>query len=226
VDRGERETTGSGAAVPAGRKDRRLRRWGLLLGLVVLVSASCAGVPPYGGAASDLQPGRYVQRVYRSPDFNPAALTYQLEPLPVTFSQGLSPQEAADLFNTVLVQTMQANGLQIAAKPGAAVLTGQVERFTVASPAWRFLSGRGQVQIQARGEIRQGQEVVFAFQDWVKINPAVNPRHQPGLERDLLAQQAARRLAMNLLNEMLLPPRPEPPDATPAGKPPELPRGE
>jgi|GEM_PF-3544207 len=207
------QTADSRSAPGEDPKRRRLKRWLLPFCGVLLTLSACAGAPPSGGDLSYLQAGRYVDRVYRSPSLNPAALSYRIEPLPVTFSQGLNQQEAADLFNAALVQTMQANGLEVTADQQAAVLSGQVEKFTVASPAWRFLSGRGQVEIQARGEIRQGQEVVFAFQDRVKINPAVNPRHQPALERDLLARQAARRLAVNLLNELLLPPRQERQDA-------------
>jgi hypothetical protein len=70
------------------------------------------------------------------------------------------------------------------------------------------------------GEIRRGQEVVFAFQDEVVIAPAINPRHRPTLEPDLIARQAVRRFVMNLLNELLLPPGHDSGESLPAASPP------
>jgi len=177
----------------------------LAWGLAAL--CACAAARPGGGAGQSLEPGRYVQQVYRSPALQPAALDYTVAPLPVAFAQGISTQEAAAVFQEELVQALQANGLRVNGGSPDAVLSGQVARFTVAAPVWRFLSGRGQAEVQAGGEIRRGQEVLFAFQDRVKVNPLVNPRRQPALEPNLLARQAARRLAMNLVNELLLPPR-------------------
>lgn len=177
----------------------------LAWGLAAL--CACAAARPGGGAGQDLEPGRYLQQVYRSPELQPAAMGYTVAPLPVVLAQGISAQEAATVLQEELLQALQANGLRVNRGNPDAALSGQVERFTVAAPLWRFLSGRGQAQVRVRGEIRRGQEVLFAFQDEVTVNPAVNPRHKPALEPNLLARQAARRLAMNLVNELLLPPR-------------------
>ncbi len=180
-----------------------------LLGWGLAALCACTAARPVRSEGEWLEPGRYVQQVYRSPDLPAATMGYTVEPLPVAFAQGLSTQEAATIFQEELVRALQANGLRVNRGSPDAVLSGQVERFTVASPVWRFLSGRGQAQVQVRGEIRRGQEVLFAFQDHVTVNPAVNPRHQPPLEPNLLARQAARRLAMHVVNELLLPPRQE-----------------
>lgn len=173
-----------------------------------------------------LQPARYVQYAYRSPDLRPAAVRYLVEAFAVDLSQGLSAQEAAVLFQEELVQAMRTNGLKVVEGSPDAVVSGRLARFTVSAPLWRFLSGRGQAHIQASGDIRRGPEILFAFQHTVAINPAVNPRQRPPLEPHLIARQAARRLAQNILNELLLPPgqddvssRPEKVTATPPTTP-------
>ncbi len=180
---------------------------GLLLGYLLALLSGCGAARPPMLAGPQLQPGRYVQYVYRSPEFQPATVSYRVERLPVEFSRGVSSQQAEDLVQEALLVAMQNNGLRLAPTDAAANMTGRVERFVVSSPLWRFLSGRGAAHLQVRGEIRQQQEVVFAFADQVAINPPVNPRQQPPLEQELLARQAADRLAMNVLNELLLPPR-------------------
>ncbi len=193
------------------------KRWYDPAALVLAALALCACAGPRPGLVQEaaLQPGRYVQQVYRSPELQPAAVAYTIEPQPVALAQGISVQEAARVFQEELVQALQANGLRVNGGSQGAVWTGNVERFAVAAPFWRFLSGRGQAQVAARGEIRRGPELLFAFYDAVTVNPAVNPRHRPPLETDLLARQAARRLAANVLNELLLPPRPEAGGAAP-----------
>lgn len=177
----------------------------------VMVVAGCAPAwQPAGLEGVNLQPGRYLQKYYRSPDLDPTAGGYQVEAFPVEQVQGLSLDQARALFNEELVKAMAANGLKVNEDKPRFGLSGAVDRFAVASPAWRFLSGRGQADLQVVGEIRRGQEVVFAFQDQVTINPQVNPRHRPTLEPDLIARQAVRRFTMNLLNELLLPSGDEP----------------
>ncbi len=175
-----------------------------LLAISCLSVWGCATTPLLPAAMPEWQPGRYVQYSHRSPDFDPTGLRYAVEPLPVDFSQGLSQAQASAIVQEELLQALQANGLKIAEAQPEAVLSGQVRRFQVASPAWRFFSGRGWARIEALVAIRQGQDIVFACQDQVTVNPAVNPRHRPPLERELLARQAARRLAANILNELLL----------------------
>jgi hypothetical protein len=184
----------------------RIQCWLALFFCGALVLCGCAPAwQPAGLAGVALQPGRYLQKYYRSPDLDPVAGGYQVEAFPVEQVRGLSLDQARALFNEELVRAMAANGLKVNEEKPLFGLSGAVDRFAVASPAWRFLSGRGQADLRVVGEIRRGQEVVFAFQDEVSINPQVNPRHRPALEPDLIARQAARRFAMNLLNELLLP---------------------
>ena len=133
---------------------------------------------------------------------------------------GLSLEPAKRLFNEELLRAMAANGLKVSREKPQLVLSGVVDRFRVASPTWRFLSGRGHADLRVVGEIRRGQEVVFAFQDEVVLAPAVNPRHRPVLERDLIARQAVHRFATNFLNELLLAPASEPEESVPAASPP------
>jgi hypothetical protein len=176
----------------------------LLAGLLVLGGCAPAWQPAtLEGVA--LQPGRFLRKYYSSPDLNPLAGGYQVDIFPVTQVRGLGPSQAEKIVNDELVQAMVNNGLEVNREKPRFVLDGAVHRFTVASPAWRFLSGRGYADLQVVGQIRRGQELVFAFQDQVSINPHVHPRHRPTLEPDLIARQAARSFAVNLLNELLLP---------------------
>ena len=100
-------------------------------------------------------------------------------------------------------------------------LSGVVDRLAVASPTWRFFSGRGNASLRVAGEIRREQEVVFAFQDDITINPPVNPKHRPPLEADLIARLAIRRFTADFLNELLLPPKTETEVNIPAAAPPD-----
>lgn len=189
--------------------------WGALL----LSGCAPAWQPTTVGGIT-LQPGRYLQKYYRSPELDPAAAVFQVEAFPVERVAGLSREEAGRLFNEELLKAMAANGLKVSPEKPQLVLNGVVDRFTVASPTWRFLSGRGHADLRVVGEIRRDQEVVFVFQDEVAIAPAVNPRHRPVLESDLIARQAVRRFASNFLNEMLLPPAGKPGDSVPEAAPP------
>ncbi len=198
----------------------RIRYWLTLFFCGVLLLSGCAPAwQPAGFGGLALQPGRYLQKYYRSPELDPAAAVYQVEAFPVEQVTGLSVEKARVLFNEELLKAMAANGLRVSPEKPQLVLSGVVDRFSVASPTWRFLSGKGNAELRVVGEIRQGQEVVFAFQDEVAINPAVNPRHRPALEPDLIARQAARRFAMNFLNELLLSPGNGSKESVPAAAP-------
>ncbi len=211
---------------------------------LVWLSGCAPARHPAGFAGVPMEPGRYLQKYYRSPHFEPAAAVYQVEPFPVEQVTGLGPEQARVLFHEELVKAMIANGLQVSqteapagrqkpkegpAKPRensadllgipgtpregqgksipTVIVSGVVAKFVVASPAWRFLSGRGHVDLVVVGEMRRGREVVFAWQDEVTINPPVNPKHRPTLEPDLMARLAVRRFTTDLLNELLLPPK-------------------
>ncbi|MBM4287074.1 MAG: hypothetical protein FJ135_02795 [Deltaproteobacteria bacterium] len=183
-----------------------------------LVWAGCAKAwQPSDFAGLELQPGRYLHNYYRSPGLDPAAAVYEVGPFAMERVAGLSQEQASRLFNEELVQAMEANGLRVRGEKPELIINGRVARFAVASPFWRFFSGRGHADLRVEGEVRQGQEVVFAFQDQVSIAPPVNPRHRPALEPELIARQAARRFAKNFLNELLLPP-----DSGPGENPPTI----
>jgi len=186
----------------------------------LLLSGCAPAWQPTGLGGIALQPGRYLQKYYRSPELDPAAAVFQVEAFPVERVAGLSQEEARHMFNEELLRAMTANGLKVSREKPQLVLNGVVDRFSVASPTWRFLSGKGRADLRVVGEIRRDQEVVFAFQDEVAIAPAVNPRHRPVLESDLIARQAVRRFAMNFLNELLLPPASESGESVPAAPPP------
>jgi hypothetical protein len=206
----------------------KIRYWLVLCCCGVIWLGGCTSAwQPGGPAGFAMQPGRYLQKFYRSPDFEPATAVYQAEPFPVERVSGLSQDQASTLFNDEVLKAMAANGLKVnQEKPqegqgkATCVLSGNVDRFMVASPTWRFLSGRGQADLRVVGEIRRGQEVVFVFQDEVAINPPVNPRHRATLEPDLIGRLAVRRFAANLVNELLLPAGKEPGETRPAAAPP------
>jgi hypothetical protein len=222
------------------------RMWLALCCGLIWMSGCAPAWHPAEFAGVPLEPGRYLQRYYRSPHFEPVAAAYRVEPFSMEQVVGLGPEQASIVFQEELVKALIANGLKVSqaeaptglkkpkegparpaespanllgmqAKPGQGqgktaetiVVSGVVDKFVVASPVWRFLSGRGHVDLRVEGEMRQGQEVVFAFQDQVSVNPPVNPRHRPVLEPELMARMAVRRFTTNLLNELLLPPKNE-----------------
>ncbi|HAY21965.1 hypothetical protein [Desulfobacca acetoxidans] len=178
-----------------------------LLGMMLL-SACTSSWHPSGLSGAPLQSGRFLQKFYRSPDLAPVGAIFQVEPFSVEQVSGFDAEAGGRLFNEELLQAIQANGLTVSGNTPRYILSGQVRRFAIRSPALRFFTGKGRADLRIEGEIRQGQEVVFAFQDEVTIAPAINPRCRPTLEPELIARQAARRFAINLLNEMLLPPTP------------------
>lgn len=226
------------------------RYWLIFCVCVAIWSNGCTPVAlqPRDVDGVTLEPGRYLQKYYRSLDFDPATAVYQIEAFPVEQVIGISPEEAAAIFNAELLKAMTANGLKVnvaeragltkkpAAKPGESktapqpepnrskpdlslvkpqsgqvrtvttvTMSGVINRIEVASPTWRFFAGRAQADLRVSGEIRRGNEIVFAFLDEVKINPPVNPKHRPPLESDLIVRLVIHRFTENFLNELLLP---------------------
>jgi hypothetical protein len=227
------------------------RYWLALCCCVLVWLSGCASAWHPGGFAGVLiEPGRYLQKYYRNPHFEPATAVYQVEPFSVEQVTGIGPEQARVLFHEELLKAMIANGLQVSQTEAPAgrqkpkespadllgitgtpregqgkstptvIVSGVVAKFVVASPAWRFLSGRGHVDLVVVGEMRRGREIVFAWQDEVTVNPPVNPKHRPTLEPDLMARLAARRFTTDLLNELLLLPKKEPEAGVPAASPP------
>jgi hypothetical protein len=213
------------------------RYWLALCCCVLAWLSGCAPARhPAGFAGLSMEPGRYLQKYYRNPHFEPATAVYQVEPFPVEQVSGIGPEQARVLFHEELLKAMIANGLQVSQTEAPAgrqkpkegqgksiptvIVSGVVAKFVVASPAWRFLSGRGHVDLVVVGEMRRGREIVFAWQDEVTVNPPVNPQHRPTLEPDLMARLAVRRFTTDLLNELLLLPKKEPEAGVPAASPP------
>lgn len=163
-----------------------------------------------------LSPGRYLARYYRSPDFDPAQASYRLENFSLEEIKGLDHQQAGRWFQEELAQAFENNGLPLRAGAARCIVSGTVSRFYLRGPILRFLTGKSSATLRARGEIRRGKEIVFAFRDQIRLSLPVNPRYPSALEDELIARQAISHFASNLLNEMLLPalrPPPGQPDA-------------
>ncbi len=130
----------------------RIQCWLALFFCGVLLLCGCTPAwQPTGFGGLALQPGRYLQQYYRNPDLHPAAAVYQVEAFPVEQVTGLSAEQARVLFNEELLKAMAANGLQVSGEKPQLVLSGVVHRFSVASPTWRFLSGRGSRRPEGSG---------------------------------------------------------------------------
>jgi hypothetical protein len=198
---------------------RKIPYWAVLFSILFWCGCRPAWHPG-GFDQVALQPGRYLQKYYRSPNLDPTAGGFQVDVFPLEQVSGLSQEQAGVLFQEELVKGLAANGLKVGQENPRFILNGRVDRLKVASPTWRFFSGRAQADLRVVGEIRQGQEVVFAFQDDVAINPPVTPRHRPTLEADLIARMVVRGFVTHLMNELLLPEKGGPQANLPAAPPP------
>ncbi len=91
------------------------RYWLALCFCGVMWLGGCAPAAWHPGAFDGiaLEPGRYLDKYYRSPNFEPAAAVYQVETFPVEQVSGLSPEQARALFNEELIKAMTANGLKV-----------------------------------------------------------------------------------------------------------------
>jgi hypothetical protein len=167
-----------------------------------------------------LQPGRYLSQYFKSPDFSPAPATYHLEDFPLEQVKGLEAGLAARLFQEELRGAMKNNGLNLKPEAAGCILSGQVSLLNLGIPALRWLGGRSNAHLLVTGEIRQGQNIVFAFQDRVNFSLPIDPRRQSSLEPELIARRVIQQFAYNLLNELLLPSPPvSPPEALPSPPP-------
>ena len=91
------------------------RYWLALCFCGVLWTGGCAPAAwhPRAFDGIALEPGRYLDKYYRSPDFDPAAAVYQVETFPVEQVEGISQEQARALFNEELIKAMTANGLKV-----------------------------------------------------------------------------------------------------------------
>jgi hypothetical protein len=177
---------------------------GLWLALAWLTVAGCTPrLAPALPGNLVLQPGRYVTAVWRDPAFEAVRAAYALQPFTVETAQGVSPQDFQAILQEELLRAWEANGLRLS-PPEEAVLTGTVQYVALSGTSLRFLVGRISARLVVSGLITRGGEPVFAFQDRFQVSSPIQPGPAAPLEQDLLLHDAARTLAVHLLNELLL----------------------
>ncbi len=177
---------------------------GLWLALIWLAVAGCAPrLAPALPGNLVLQPGRYLTAVYRDPTFEAARATYAVQSFTVETAQGVSPQDFQAILQAELLRTWEANGLRLA-PPEDAVLAGTVQYVSLKGASLRFVVGKISAHLVVSGVITRGGEPVFAFQDRLTVSSPIQPGPPAPLEQDLLLRDAARTLAVHLLNELLL----------------------
>jgi hypothetical protein len=180
---------------------------GLIAALLVAaawLAAGCAAprlAPTVAGIT--LQPGSYVTASYRAPGWSGARAAYALAPFPVQTAQGVSPETFQALLREEISRAMEANGLKIDPHSGT-VLQGTVSRVEVQGESVRFFTGSITARLTVEGQVSQGSEILFAFQDRIRLNSPVNPGAPAPKEKELLLTIAARTCAVHLLNELLL----------------------
>ncbi len=177
---------------------------GLCLALAMVWVGGCVPrLAPAVPADLTLAPGRYLQAVYRAPDFEPTRVAYVIQPFPVEQSPGMAPGAFQSLLQEELSRAWQANGLKTAPW-GEAVLAGTVQYVDLSGLSFRWLTGKITAHLLVSGAITRGTETLFAFQDRISLSSPVKPGPPAPKEREILLGDAARTLASHLLNEMLL----------------------
>jgi len=177
-----------------------------------LMAALLAGVWLLGGCAPQpaptidgitLQPGSYVTASYRAPGWSAARTAYALSPFTVENARGVAPETFQALLQEEISRALQANGLK--ADPHSdTVLRGTISRVEIQGESLRWLTGSITAALTVEGRISRGSEILFAFQDRIKLSSPVNPGAPAPKETELLLTQAARTCAAHLLNELLL----------------------
>jgi hypothetical protein len=179
-----------------------------LLGLVCALSLvwfwGCAHwpapSPPHGIV---LKPGRYITSYYRAPDFAATRTIYALGELTVSAAHGVDPVAFQAQLQATLSQAFRANGLKLDPH-SETILRGTVQRIDVRGESLRFLTGTITAYLTVEGNISQGDKILFAFQDRIKVFSPLNPGPPAPKEKELLLTQTARTFAAHLLNELLL----------------------
>ncbi len=179
---------------------------GLIAALVMApawLGVGCAPrlAPTVGGIT--LQPGSYVTASYRAPGWAAVRTSYALTPFPVQAAQGVAPETFQGLLQEEIARALQANGLK--ADPHSdTVLRGTVSRLEVRGASLRFITGKISAALSVEGQVSRRSEILFAFQDRIRVNSPVNPGAPAPKETELLLTQAARTCAAHLMNELLL----------------------
>jgi hypothetical protein len=178
--------------------------WDLAWVLALFGLWGCApSLAPTLPAGLALQPGSYLTSCYRAPDFDPARITYALEPFPVEAAQGVEPTVFQAQLQEELTRALGANGLKLDPQSPTA-LGGTVQQVEIRGATFRFILGRLTAYLTVQGTIRRGDETLFAFQDRLQVTSPVNPGTPAPKERELLLALAVRTFSAHLLNELLL----------------------
>jgi hypothetical protein len=144
-----------------------------------------------------------VTASYRAPGWTADRTSFALSPFLVQAAQGVAPETFQALLQEEISRAMQANGLKIDPHSDT-VLRGTVSRLEVRGGSLRFITGSITAAFTVEGQVSRGAEILFAFQDRIKLNSPVNPGAPAPKELELLLTQAARTCAAHLLNELLL----------------------
>jgi len=176
----------------------------LTLALTLLLGCAPRRLAAPGGVT--LKPGDYVEGSYRVPDFNPQQVSFALEPFTVERARGVAPNTIQDLLQQELAKALANNGLSTtpSTEQPACQLSGTVEKVQVRGTSLRWLIGKITADLTISGTIRRGEEVLFAFQDRVRIVSPLNPGPTPPLETELLLRQVVHTFAIHLMNEILI----------------------
>lgn len=183
---------------------KRCTSLGLMAALTMMLIWGCAPrMTPILIGGITLQPGRYVTASYRAPDFAANRTAYALGPFTVPAAQGVDPEAFQAQLQAELSRAFQANGLKIVPDSDT-VLSGTVSHLAIRGTSFRFIFGKITAELTVEGRVTRGSETLFAFQDRISLASPVNPGPPAPKEKELLLNQAARTLALHLLNELLL----------------------
>jgi len=151
-----------------------------------------------------LQPGRYLTAVFQAPEFVPDQAAYSLETFTVDATQGVEAGTFQALLRTELTRALEANGLKQEASQEACRLSGSIQLAALRGTRLRFIFGSISVELIVSGTITRGEEILFAFQDRVKITSPTRAGTAAPKEVEILLRQAVQTFAAHLLNELLL----------------------
>lgn len=177
---------------------------GLIWAMALVCLWGCVPRPaPTLPAGIALQPGRYLTSSYRAPDFHPGRIAYALKSFRVEAAPGIDPEAFQNQLQAEISRAFQANGLKIDPQ-SPTVLRGEVQQVEIWGSRLRFLIGRLTAYLTVQGTISRDDEILFAFQDRLRVTSPINPGPPAPKERELLLNQTARIFAAHLLNELLL----------------------
>jgi len=175
----------------------------LSLGLVLL--SGCASLGPANlPAGITLTPGTYISKAYRAPDFDPVKAGYVLKPFNLVKAKGIDPAVFKPIFAAELAKAWGDNGLQLSPKKDALIVSGTIQLVRVRGGHFRLVLGQIYSILVVSGTVRRGDQVLFAFQDYVDLSSPILPGKAAPKEKELLLRQVCKEFAHHLLNELLL----------------------